>query len=341
MTVQPERERTGSAPALVVAIAVAGSLAMVVALLAAGGAPKSTSARLAGASTTVSWAVPVLRLLADLAAIACCSGVMAAVVLLPATAGRLTSPGLRACQDAAAAAGVWAVASIGLMVTTATVILGIPLAHLGTHANDAAGLDQVRALVAAVLLTAVLAVVLSGCRTVATARVALVLAAAALTGPLLTGHGAFERTAFWSILATASLVVHVFAVTAWVGGLWALLRYVRSGDSAVAVGRFSRLALACAVSIGFSGLLTAEVHLGGREAGWGLISQWVTSGYGAVVFAKALAFTCLVTIGWWHRRSTLPGVEAGRPGAFWRLAVVELVLMAATVGLAVALSRTP
>ena len=49
----------------------------------------------------------------------------------------------------------------------------------------------------------------------------------------------------------------------------------------------------------------------------------------------------LVGIGWWHRRSTLPALEAGRARAFWRLAAVEIVVMAATVGLAVALSRTP
>jgi putative copper export protein len=212
---------------------------------------------------------------------------------------------------------------------------------LSARANDAAALTQVRALVAAVVLTAVLAVVLSGCRTVATARVALVLTVAALTGPLLTGHSANERTAFWSVLATASLVVHMVAATTWIGGLGALLRYGRSGDPATPVARFSRLALLCAVSIGVTGLLTAEIHLGGRENGWGLITQWVTSGYGAVVFAKAVAFASLVGIGWWHRRSTLPALEAGRAWAFWRLAAAEIVVMAATVALAVALSRTP
>jgi putative copper export protein len=67
----------------------------------------------------------------------------------------------------------------------------------------------------------------------------------------------------------------------------------------------------------------------------------VTSGYGAVVFAKAVAFACLVAIGWCHRSRTLPALAAGRPSAFWRVAAGELMVMAATVGLAVALSRTP
>jgi putative copper export protein len=320
---------------------VAAILAMVVALLAAGGAPTSVPAGLTGAGTTVSWAVPVLRLLADVAAIACAGGVLAVVLLRPATGGRLRAQGLRACQDAAIAAGVWAVASVGGLLATAAVILGIPLSQLSARANDAAALTQVRALVATVVLTAVLAVVLSGCRTVAMARVALVLTAAALTGPLLTGHSANEPTVFWSVLATASLVVHVFAAATWIGGLGALLRYGRSGDPAPPIARFSRLALICAASIGVTGLLTAEIHLGGRGDGWALITQWVTSGYGAIVLAKAVAFASLVGIGWWHRRSTLPALEAGKAWAFWRLAAVEIAMMAATVGLAVALSRTP
>jgi putative copper export protein len=262
---------------------------------------------------------------------------LAAVVLLPSDGGKLAVQGLRAVQDAAIAAGIWAVASLGGLVATASVILGVPLSHLGEHASLAGGLNQVRALAVTIVLTAILAVVLSGCRTVFTARVCLVLAAAAVIGPLLNGHGAIERTAFWSVLATASLVVHVFAATVWIGGLGALLRYTRER---AAIERFSALALICAVSVGATGLLTAEIHLGGRDDGWGLITQWVTSGYGALVFAKAVAFAALVCIGWWHRRATLP-LLADRPTAFWQLAAGEIVLMAGTVGLAVALSRTP
>lgn len=230
-------------------------------------------------------------------------------------------------------------ASVGLLLTNASVILGVPLSQLAARAGDAGSLDQVRALALTVVLTAVLAVILSGARTIGAARVALVLIAAALTGPLLTGHGATERTNLWSVLATASLVVHVFCATAWIGGLGSVLRYGR--DQPAMIERFSRLAFGCAVTIGLTGLLTAEIHLGGREDGFGLITQWVTTGYGALVFAKAVAFALLVWIGRRHRQATLPALVANQPAAFWRLAAVELLVMAGTVGLAVALSRTP
>ncbi|MFK4087005.1 copper resistance D family protein [Kribbella sp. NPDC020789] len=270
-------------------------------------------------------------MIADGAAIAVGGGLLVAGWLLPAS-------GVRAAQDAALAAGVWALASIAGLIASAAVILGIPLSHLAEHASIAGQLTQVRALAVTVVLTAVLAVVLSGVRTTRGARIAMGLAALALIPPLLTGHGAIERTNFWSVTATASLVVHVFAATAWIGGLAGVLRYAR--DPAAAE-RFSTLALGCAIAIGLSGLTTAEIHLDGREEGWGLITQWVTTPYGALVFAKAVAFAVLVFVGRRHRTATLPKLAAGSPAAFRRLAAGELVIMAATVGLAVALSRTP
>ncbi len=316
---------------------VAGGIAaavvvLVVALVVGGGAPERAPEGLLGAGLPLGWTVPGLRLLADGAAIWVASAVLTAVLLLPA------SDVLRACQDAAIAAGVWAVASIGGLIASAAVILGIPLSHLADHASVAGELPQVRTLAISVVLTAVLAVVLSGVRTIRGARIALGLTALALIPPLLTGHGAIERTTVWSITATTSLVLHVFAATAWIGGLFAVLRYARTRT---AVERFSTLALASAITIGITGLLTAEIHLGGRADGWGLITQWVTTGYGALVFAKAIAFAALVFVGWRHRQSTLPTLSTGNPAAFRRLAIGELILMAATVGLAVALSRTP
>jgi putative copper export protein len=332
-----------SGKVLAAGVVAAGFVVLLVALIAAGGAPKPLPPGLQGAGMPVSWAVPVLRLLADLAAIATAGAVLAAAWLLRKADvkadGKLTKQGLRACQDAAVTAGVWAVASIGGLLASASVILGVPMSQLPARAGDAGGVNQVRALAVSVLLTAVLAVVLSGARTVATARAALVLTAVALTAPLLTGHGAIERTALWSVLATTSLVVHVFCATAWIGGLGSLIRYGR--DQLPAIEKFSRLAFGCAITIGLTGLLTAEIHLGGREDGFGLITQWVTTGYGALVFAKSVAFVILVWIGHRHRQSTLPALAAGVPAAFWRLAGVELLVMAGTVGLAVALSRTP
>ena len=110
------------------------------------------------------------------------------------------------------------------------------------------------------------------------------------------------------------------------GGLLALVLYVRrsSGALSVAVPRFSALALWCYIAIGISGLVNAWVRLGGVDALW-------SSRYGLLVVGKVAAFVALGVFGWWHRR---------RAQSFLRLAAGEVVVMAATIGLAVALSRT-
>ncbi|MGH3355042.1 MAG: cytochrome c oxidase assembly protein, partial [Nocardioidaceae bacterium] len=99
--------------------------------------------------------------------------------------------------------------------------------------------------------------------------------------------------------------------------------------------RYSTLALACFVAVACSGVLNAWIRTSGE------LSLWVGSGYGALVAIKICALVGLGYLGWMHRRHTLRALAAGRPGVFARLATVEVVLMAATVAVAVALSRTP
>lgn len=76
----------------------AGVVVLIVALLAAGGAPQSTPHGLHGAGLPVSWAVPVLRLLADGAAVLAGGAVLTAAWLLPATDGVLGERALKAVR---------------------------------------------------------------------------------------------------------------------------------------------------------------------------------------------------------------------------------------------------
>jgi putative copper resistance protein D len=154
----------------------------------------------------------------------------------------------------------------------------------------------------------------------------------ALAPMALTGHAA---TAGNHYVATQSLVLHVLGVTVWTGGLLALLhlRGATGPTQGTALTRFSSLALGCFVVVALSGLVSASTRLGVDVGAW-------RSTYGALVGAKLVLFVVLGAIGWTHRRHTLPSITAGRRGAFWRLAVGELVIMSAALGLAVALART-
>jgi cytochrome c oxidase assembly factor CtaG len=151
---------------------------------------------------------------------------------------------------------------------------------------------------------------------------------------LFSGHSAAAND---HDLATSSLVLHVVAATVWVGGLAGVLLLLRRDPQVLGkvVPRYSVLALVCFAAVAFSGLLNAWVRTSGD------LGLWADSGYGALLAVKILALVALGVFGWSHRRRMVGDVAAGRPRAFARLASVEVLVMAATIGVAVALSRTP
>jgi putative copper resistance protein D len=188
-------------------------------------------------------------------------------------------------------------------------------------------------------LTAVVAaVVVVGCRIVLTWGWSTVLFGVALAGPLpvaLTGHssagGAHD-------IATDSLVLHVLAASLWVGGLLAVLALAvaRGSDRrtalATAVPRFSKLALGCWLVLAVTGVVNALVRIP--------IGDLFGSTYGALILAKVGALLLLGAVGAAHRRSTVEPASRGEARGLLRLGGVEVLLMLATIGLAVALGRS-
>jgi cytochrome c oxidase assembly factor CtaG len=181
----------------------------------------------------------------------------------------------------------------------------------------------------------VLAIVATGCLVVAATRIATVAWAAvaamfALLPLALTGHSAGARD---HMNAVDSLALHLLGVSLWVGGLAALILTVRHLGSQLpaVVGRYSTLAGWCFVLVALSGVINAGLRLGSWAG--------LASSYGLLVIGKTTALVLLGLAGLWHRRATIPGLAA-KPLLFVRLAVVEVLVMGAAVGLAVALSRS-
>lgn len=311
-------------------------LLMVTALLLGGGRPAAVPTGPSDAGPVTAWGLPVARLLFDLCAIAGVGCLLTGAVLVPRSdAGQLVPAAASAVRAASRWALAWAATAVLLLVLTLSEVSGVPAARV--LSSDATGSLWSLLPARALLATSLLALVVAGSarRAVSTdgARVTLALALLALTPTLYTGHssqGADHET------ATASLVVHVVAGTVWIGGLLGLAVYLRDSHEllARAAARFSALALACFTALTASGLLAAYARLGASPSAW-------VSSYGVILGLKAIALVALGAIGWQHRRRALGLLAAGYPHAFGRLAAGELVVMAAAVGLAVALSRTP
>jgi putative copper export protein len=302
------------------------TLTVVLALLAAGGAPRAAPAGLPDAGPAVGWGLRLARLATHAAALAVVAG-----LLLPLLGGRPVRRRL-----VAGAAGCWAVLSCLVLVLGLSEVVGRSVRDvlsadlMGFYVREVA---QGRAAASTALLATLVAVAVAArqAETPAGTAGALVVALVALVPPLLPTHAAGDGN---HRLAQAVLVVHVLAAVLWVGGLAALALTRRTGELQRAASRFSPLALVCASAVAVTGVVSATLRLAEVDQLW-------TSGYGALASAKAGALAVLVAAGGLHRRRTLPLLARGGSGPFLRLAVGEVGVMAAAFGLAVALSRTP
>jgi putative copper resistance protein D len=320
--------RPGPSPVLVAGLAVvAALLALVVALLVGGGAPQPGLPGLPDAGAGTGWAVPVLRLLQHLAALTTVGALLAGLL---AARDRRTPGGTVVLAVAATSWAVLAVASVVVGLSEAAgrplgTVLDVELVRAYTEqVATGRALLQTAALALAVALAAPVAVLAPG-------RVVLLgLALAALVPPLRTGHAATAADHDLAVVATS---VHVLAVVLWVGGLGALVAQRGRPSLAVAVPRFSALALLCFVAVAASGSVSAWTRLPALSGLW-------TTAYGALVLAKVAVLLVLGVAGWLHRRRTVAPIVRGEHGAFARLAAAEVGLMAVALGLAVALTRT-
>ncbi|MGC5333643.1 cytochrome c oxidase assembly protein [Micromonospora sp. DT62] len=318
---------------LVPVAAVASAVAVLLLGLRAGDALAVAIPGLPDPGPVTAWALPVVRLLADGLATLTVGMLVTAAFLLPGDGRSVSAYGWLLLRRAGTAAAGWAVAAVTLIVLTVSDLLGVPVDGLGapTVVSFATSISQGRAL----LLQAGLALAVAVLARAGVSRgLAAVTALVALVGvlpPAFTGHAAGAGN---HQIAVSSLALHVLAAALWVGGLVALLMVRRSRQLADAAHRYGRLALGCFVAVAVSGSANAAVRLGD-------VAQLWQSRYGWLVVGKLVALAILGTLGAVHRSRTLPALRAGRRGAFARLAAGEVVVFAATVGLAVALSRSP
>jgi putative copper resistance protein D len=328
--------RGGSDTALVVAVGIAVALFVAAGLAAL--SPPIVVPGLPAPDTVLTLGLPAVRTFSHLCMAIAIGGLLCAAFLVaPQPSGYLDVAGYRGLRVAGFAAIGWALAAAALVPLTVADALGRPL---GDVLDAGVLLDLVPRLPTASswLFTALIAlVVLIGCRSVLTWGWSVVLFGVSLLGPVpvaLTGHSAGGGA---HDVATDSLLLHVLAACLWVGGLVAVLvtAAARGPDRsalATAVPRFSTLAGVCWAVLAVSGVVNALVRVP-LGALWG-------SPYGALVLAKAAALGALGYAGWRHRRATVGRAVRGEPGALLRLGGVEVLLMFATFGLAVALGRT-
>ncbi len=302
-----------------------------------GGSVPPTPPGLPEPDRTTAWLLPAARLGTQIGAVTTVGLLLAVVILSPRDdGGRLSGLGYRRLRASALTAALWSVAAGVALCYTLVDLFGLPASQvLSIRAvlNFALTVPLGQALALNGVLALVTAVIAARSLRPAGAVVALLAALAAVVPPVFTGHAASASN---HQLAVSGLLLHVVPVTVWAGGLFALAVTARgsAADLAVAVRRFTPLALACLVAVGASGLLSAGVRLTGP-------ADLTGTRYGQLLLVKTAVLVAIAVTGLLHRRWAIPALTAGRRRPFLRVAVVETLLFAAAVGTAVALSRTP
>ena len=342
VTADDTRSRTDRRPARTAALLV---LAVVIAVLVAAAIVAGSGSRPLvalglpdpGELTTVG--LPAMRALSEVSMVLTIGALLLAAFLVPPQkSGYLDVAGFRAVRVASWTAGVWALAALLLVPLNVADALGRPVTDVLDLGLLVQLVPRLSAGMAWTLTALVALLVLAGTRTVLSWGWAVVLFGLAMAGPLpvtFTGHSA---TGGAHDVASNSLVLHVLAAALWVGGLAAVvvLSAARGSDRATAlataVPRFSRLALVCWAVLAVTGVVNTLV----RIPIWALFGSF----YGLLILLKVLALLVLGGLGALHRRRTVAGAAAGQAAELVRLAGVEVLLMTATIGLAVALGRS-
>ena len=161
-------------------------------------------------------------------------------------------------------------------------------------------------------------------RKVMVTYLAILLGLGSLISPVFQSHGSASGN---HGLAIGALVIHVVAISFWVGGLFGLTQLEKQ-QKIIALPRFSEIALWSAIAVAVSGAATAFTRLDS-------VAAW-QSKYGAITILKIFLTVILIGFGAIHRRwiiaSDLPSV--------FRLVIAEITVMFGTIFVGSWLSTT-
>lgn len=279
--------------------------------------------------------LPLARVLHDVAA-TLTIGLLLVSVLLGPTEPRNELSRVTALRWASWAAAAWVVSAVLVLIFTVANAIGAPVtapsfpAQLWFYITQ---LELGQVLLLSLASAAAVHVITLFTHDRTWSGIAFALSLFALLPIALTGHaaGADEH-----INAVNSLAVHLIGVTLWAGGLLAVVLLARRLGPALpdVAERYSRLAGFAFAAVALSGVVNASLRLSDPSD--------LATPYGALLIIKAVALISLGIAGAWHRARMLPRMrsDTGARRPFVRLAAVELIIMAVTIGVSVALSQS-
>ena len=235
--------------------------------------------------------------------------------------GYLTTSGEKVRRMLKTSSYIWVLGAFGTIIFTLAQILG-------TSLGDALDLTVIRSFLTQIslgkylafqALMAIVVLIFSiATKKIESLIILLALTVAGLVAPVFESHAASGGS---HSLVIGSLIIHVIALSLWVGGVIALA-FLSPQDRPVAVPRFSQMALWAAIAVVISGAVNAWARLN-------FVDAW-NSLYAMIVIGKIVATIILVWIGYLHRK-TLSQKDSINWTGFAKLITVEALIMIVTV----------
>ena len=241
--------------------------------------------------------------------------------LLLDDAGKLSTSAKALRNSAAITALVWVLGQGLNILTTLANILGTSLSGALDPTSLRSFISQIdlgKYMFVQLALALLICSAVSRIRTVAAANALLLLSLVGVIAPIFASHSASSGS---HALAVGSLIVHVVALTFWVGGLIAIT-VLSATDRATALPRFSALSLWAVIAVVVSGSANAWARLNFQSA-------W-NSNYARIVILKVLLTSVLIYLGYLNRRH-LSGKWQISLKNLTRLLFIEVSIMLVTI----------
>lgn len=261
-----------------------------------------------------------LNLLGAFATVGC---LLAMAFLLLDVDGKLSASGQRLRKIFTTSAVIWLIGAIGTVVFTLQQILGGSIGSALDPTVIRSFVTQIslgrflgfQAFVALLVLIFSLRV-----QKILNLTLLFLISILGIIAPVFESHSASGGS---HSLVTGSLIIHVIALSLWVGGIFAI-GFLPNSERPIAVPRFSQLALWAAIAVVISGSINAWARLN-------FVSAWNTV-YALVVIGKIVATISLVFIGYLHRKNLSKKTEINWVG-FAKLLSIETAIMVVTIAM--------
>ena len=247
--------------------------------------------------------------------------------------GKVAQTNFELRKLAAISSLIWMFSNIAFIVLTLANILNSSISDVLQTNILRSFLTQVplgQYLFVQLLLSILISIIIPRFNSIGTGTFLLLATLLAIVIPVFQSHSASGGS---HLMAIGSLAIHVIALALWVGGVFALA-FLAPDTRAVAVPRFSVLALWAAIAVVVSGSVNAFIRLNFKEA-------W-SSNYTNLVLAKVFLTTGLIAIGYLHRKN-LKNLTEIKGSRFIKLVLAEVVIMVFTlvIGSRLASSQPP